>query len=89
MDNFDLKKYLAENKLEEEEKYIGQFGSRSKEKLSMADAKFSNAILALNPDDIRSAELAENAYIALGKAMKAHFQDRFDDYRPHPFIDQI
>ena len=50
MDNFDLKKYLAENKLEEEEKYIGQFGSKSAENLAMAKAKFSNAILALNPD---------------------------------------
>jgi len=89
MDNFDLKKYLAENKLEEEEKYIGQFGSRSKEKLAMADAKFSNAILALNPDDIRSAELAEKAYMALGRAMKDHFRDRFDGYMPHPIIDQI
>ena len=89
MDNFDLKKYLAENKLEEEEKYIGQFGSRSKEKLAMADAKFSNAILALDSEDVRSAELAENAYIALGRAMKDHFQDLFDIYKPHPFIKQI
>jgi len=88
MDNFDLKKYLAENKLEEE-KYIGQFGSRSAEKLAMADAKFSNAILALNSDDVRSAELAENAYMALGRAMKDHFRDLFDIYKPHPFIDQI
>lgn len=88
MDNFDLKKYLAENKLEEE-KYIGQFGSKSAENLAMAKAKFSNAVLALNPDDVRSAELVEKAYMALGRAMKDHFRDLFDIYKPHPFIEQI
>lgn len=77
MDNFDLKKYLAENKLEEE-KYIGQFGSKSAENLAMAKAKFSNAILALNPDDVRSAELAEETYLMLGNALKAHLDERFN-----------
>ena len=88
MDNFDLKKYLAENKLEEE-KYIGQFGSKSAENLAMAKAKFSNAVLALNSDDVRSAELVEKTYMALGRAMKDHFQNLFDIYKPHPSIEQI
>ncbi len=77
MDNFDLKKYLAENKLEEE-KYIGQFGSRSAENLAMAKAKFSNAILALDSDNMETAKLAEETYLMLGNALKAHLDERFN-----------
>jgi len=123
MDNFNLKKYLAEGKLKEnfeftendidemqetaffagwnlskkggnaesafemwnsdsmedlEEQYTGQFGSRSAENLSIADAKFSNAILALDSDDISTAELAEETYLMLGNALKAHLDERFN-----------
>ena len=87
MDNFNLKKYLAENKLEENTPH--QFGSDSARDLAMAKAKLSNAILALDSEDIRTAELAENAYLMLANALKSHLQDRFDGYRPHPSIDQI
>ena len=76
MDNFNLKKYLAENKLEEE--YIGQFGSQSAENLAMAKAKFSNAILALDSDNMETAKLAEEAYLMLGNALKAHLDERFN-----------
>jgi len=76
MDNFNLKKYLAENKLEEE--YTGQFGSRSAENLSIADAKFSNAILALDSDNMETAKLAEETYLMLGNALKAHLDERFN-----------
>ena len=82
MDNFNLKKYLAENKLEEE--YIGQFESRAAENLAIADAKFSNAILALNSKDILTAEKAENAYLAIAYHLKAHFKEKFENYSPHP-----
>ena len=70
MDNFNLKKYLAENKLDEQ--YIGQFESRAAENLARAQAKFSNAILALKSDDIRTAEKAENAYLAIAHHLKTH-----------------
>lgn len=66
-----------------------QFGSDSARDLAMAKAKFSNAVLALDSEDIRTAELAENAYLMLANTLKSHLQDRFDDYRPHPSIDQI
>ena len=123
MDNFNLKKYLAEGKLKEnfeftendidemqetaffagwnlskkggnaesafemwnsdsiedlEEQYTGQFGSRSAENLSIADAKFSNAVLALDSDDISTAELAEETYLMLGNALKVHLDERFN-----------
>ena len=87
MDNFNLKKYLAENKLDEQ--YIGQFESRAAENLARTTAKFSNAILALNSDDIRTAELAENAYLAIAYHLKNHFKEKYPDYRPHPTIAQI
>jgi len=61
-----------------EEQYTGQFGSRSAENLSIADAKFSNAILALDSDDISTAELAEETYLMLGNALKAHLDERFN-----------
>jgi|TARA_R100000455_G_C6142310_1_gene34960 hypothetical protein len=76
MDNFNLKKYLAENKLEEE--YIGQFGSQSEQDLAMAKAKFSNAILALDSDNMETAKLAEEAYLMLGNVLKAHLDERFN-----------
>jgi len=87
MDNFNLKKYLAENKLDEQ--YIGQFESRAAENLAIAKAKFSNAILALRSDDIRTAEEAENAYLAIADHLKTHFKEKYPDYRPHPTIAQI
>ena len=134
MDNFNLKKYLAEGKLKEnfeftendidemqetaffagwnlskkggnaesafemwnsdsmedlEEQYIGQFESRAAENLAIAQAKFSNAILALKSDDIRTAEKAENAYLAIAYHLKTHFKEKYPDYRPHPTIAQI
>ena len=87
MDNFNLKKYLTENKLEEE--YIGQFESRAAENLARAKAKFSNAILALKSDHIRTAEEAENAYLAIAYHLKTHFKEKYPNYRPHPTIAQI
>ena len=134
MDNFNLKKYLAEGKLKEnfeftekdidemqetaffagwnlskkggnaesafemwnsdsmedlEEEYIGQFESRAAENLAKAKANFSNAILALNSKDIRTAEKAENAYLAIAYHLKTHFKEKYPDYRPHPTIAQI
>jgi hypothetical protein len=134
MDNFNLKKYLAEGKLKEnfeftekdidemqetaffagwnlskkggnaesafemwnsdsmedlEEQYIGQFESRAAENLAKAKANFSNAILALNSKDIRTAEKAENAYLAIAYHLKTHFKEKYPDYRPHPTIAQI
>ena len=77
MDNFDLKKYLAENKLEEE-KYIGQFGSKSAENLAMAKANFSNAINGLDSGKMETAKLAEETYLMLGNALKAHLDERFN-----------
>ena len=76
MDNFNLKKYLAENKLEEE--YTGQFSSRSAENLGIAKANFSNAILALDSDNMESAKLAEETYLMLGNALKTHLDERFN-----------
>lgn len=78
---------VDENKLEEE--YIGQFESRAAENLAKAKAKFSNAILALDSDNIRTAEEAENAYLAIAYHLKAHFKEKYPDYRPHPSLDQI
>ena len=57
--------------------------------LAVSKARFSNAILALNSDDIRTAEEVENEYIRVGMMMKNHLNFLFDDYRPHPSIDQI
>ena len=82
MDNFNLKKYLAESKLEENTPH--QFGSDSARDLAMAKAKFENAVLELDSEDIRTAELAENAYLMLANTLKSHLQDRFDGYTPHP-----
>ena len=76
MDNFNLKKYLAENKLEEE--YTGQFGSRSAEDLGIAKANFANAVNDLDSKDISTAELAEETYLMLGNALKAHLDERFN-----------
>ena len=76
MDNFNLKKYLAENKLEEE--YTGQFRSQSSQDLAIAKAKLSNAILALDPDNMETAKLAEETYLMLGNALKAHLDDLFN-----------
>ena len=76
MDNFNLKKYLAENKLEEE--YTGQFRSQSAQDLAIAKAKLSNAILALDPDNMETAKLAEETYLMLGNALKAHLDDLFN-----------
>lgn len=87
MDNFNLKKYLAENKLEEE--YRGQMGSQTAQDLAVSKARLSNAILALDSDNIRTAEEVENEYIRVGMMMKNHLKFLFDDYRPHPSLDQI
>ena len=76
MDNFNLKKYLAENKLEEE--YTGQFRSQSAQDLAIAKAKLSNAILALDPDNMETAKLAEETYLMLGNTLKAHLDDLFN-----------
>jgi len=76
MDTFDYKKYLAENKLNEE--YRGQMGSQTAQDLAIADAKFSNAVLAFDSDDIRTAKLAEETYLMLGNALKAHLDERFN-----------
>ena len=76
MDNFNLKKYLAENKLEEE--YTGQFGSRSAENLAIAKANLSNAILELDPSNMETAKLAEEKYLMLGDALKTHLDERFN-----------
>ena len=76
MENFNLKKYLAENKLEEE--YTGQFGSRSAEDLGIAKANFANAVNDLDSKDISTAELAEETYLMLGNALKAHLDERFN-----------
>lgn len=76
MDNFNLKKYLAENKLEEE--YTGQFRSQSAQDLAIAKAKLSNAILALDPDNMETSKLAEETYLMLGNALKAHLDDLFN-----------
>ena len=123
MDNFNLKKYLAEGKLKEnfeftendidemqetaffagwnlskkggnaesafemwnsdsmedlEEEYIGQFRSKSAENLGIAKANFSNAINDLDSKDISTAELAEETYLMLGNALKAHLDERFN-----------
>jgi len=78
---------VSENKLEEQ--YIGQFESRAAENLAKAKAKFSNAILALDSDNIRTAEEAENAYLAIAYHLKNHFKEKYPDYRPHPTIAQI
>jgi len=67
-----------------EEQYIGQFESRAAENLAKAKAKFSNAILALDSDNIRTAEEAENAYLAIAHHLKAHFKEKFENYSPHP-----
>ncbi len=75
MDNFDLKKYLAENKLEEGTPH--QFGSDSARDLAMAKAKLSNAILELDSDDLKTAKAAVEAYLILGDVLKAHLADRF------------
>ena len=68
--------HISENKLNEE--YRGQMGSQTAQDLAIADAKFSNAILALDSDDIRTAELAEETYLMLGNALKAHLDERFN-----------
>lgn len=73
MDNFDLKKYVAEGS-------IHQFGSDSARDLAMAKARFSNAILALDSDDMSTAEEVKNSYMELGRAMENHLQERFGDY---------
>ena len=123
MDNFNLKKYLAEGKLKEnfeftekdvdemqktafiagwnlsknggdaesafkmwssdlmeylEEQYTGQFRSQSAQDLAIAKAKLSNAILALDPDNMETAKLAEETYLMLGNALKAHLDDLFN-----------
>ena len=123
MDNFNLKKYLAEGRLKEnfeftekdidemqeiafiagwnlskkggdsesafkmwssdlmedlEEQYRGQFGSQSEQDLAMAKARFSNAILALDSDNMETAKLAEEAYLMLGNVLKAHLDERFN-----------
>jgi hypothetical protein len=65
MDNFNLKKYLAENTL-------SQFGSPTAEELEMAKAEFSNAVLALDNDDPSTLTRVEEAYIALGEKLKNH-----------------
>jgi hypothetical protein len=76
MDNFNLKKYLAENKLEEE--YTGQFRNQSSQDLAIAKAKFSNAILALDSDDPKTKKKAKDEYVELGKALDAHLKERFN-----------
>ena len=123
MDNFNLKKYLAEGKLKEnfeftekdvdemqktafiagwnlsknggdaesafkmwssdlmeylEEQYTGQFRSQSAQDLAIAKAKLSNAILALDPDNMETSKLAEETYLMLGNALKAHLDDLFN-----------
>ena len=123
MDNFNLKKYLAEGKLKEnfeftekdidemqetaffagwnlskkggnaeaafemwssdlmedlEEQYIGQFRSKSAENLAKAKANLSNAILALDSDNMETAKLVEEKYLMLGNALKAHLDERFN-----------
>jgi len=67
---------IDENKLEEGTP--NQFGSDSARDLAIADAKFSNAVLALDSDDISTAELAEETYLMLGNALKAHLDERFN-----------
>jgi len=123
MDNFNLKKYLAEGRLKEnfeftekdvdemqetafiagwnlskkggdaesafkmwnsdlmedlEEQYTGQFRSQSAQDLAIAKAKLSNAILALDPDNMETAKLAEETYLMLGNTLKAHLDDLFN-----------
>jgi len=97
MDNFDYKKYLAENRLDDtiqvnenkiEEEYKGQFGSQTAQDLAVSKAKFSNAILALDPENLSTAHEAEKQYIILATALVDHLQDRFDNYNPHLFLDR-
>lgn len=123
MDNFNLKKYLAEGRLKEnfeftekdvdemqetafiagwnlskkggdaesafkmwnsdlmedlEEQYTGQFRSKSAENLAKAKANLSNAILALDSDNMETAKLVEEKYLMLGNALKAHLDERFN-----------
>ena len=75
MDNFNLKKYLAENKLEEE--YTGQFRSQSAQDLAIAKAKLSNAILSLDSNNPYSRKKAEDAYSLLGIALEDHLEEKF------------
>ena len=57
MDNFNLKKYLSENKLEEES-VPSQFGSESAKRLAIAKADLSNTILSLDSNNPYSRKKA-------------------------------
>ena len=84
MDNFNLKKYLAENKLEEysnpplEDRPV-KFVSSSGRDLQKAKADFSNAILALDTSDWKTAIKTREMYKELGEKLRAHLNLFFDD----------
>ena len=76
MDNFNLKKYLSENKLKEES-VPSQFGSESAKRLAIAKADLSNAILSLDSNNPYSRKKAEDAYSLLGIALEDHLEEKF------------
>jgi len=86
MDNFNLKKYLTENKLEEDfnptlDDSVGKFTSSSGRDLQKAKADFSNAILALDTDDWKTAIKTREMYKELGEKLNYHLNLFFDDRR--------
>ena len=83
MGNFDLKKYLAENKLEEVtlDDRPGKFVSSTGRDLQKAKADFSNAILALDTSDWKTAIKTREMYKELGEKLRAHLNLFFDDRR--------
>ncbi len=86
MDNFNLKKYLSENKLEEGfnptlDDRPGKFVSSSGRDLQKAKADFSNAILALDTSDWKTAIKTREMYKELGEKLRAHLNLFFDDRR--------